>query len=141
MGQIDILRDCEIVDSLLRNGPNLTKAAKELGTTSQALRTRIENTPALKAEFESAADGVVDLAIEALKERIAIGDIRAITFALENFGRHRGFGKQDTNTPKTQNNTQINYNLSELTPEEKLVLAKIAKQRNKDAMELASIGG
>jgi hypothetical protein len=117
--------NAEAIAAITRNLGHLTKAARELHTTTPALKKYIMAHPAVLEEFEAVKDEMVDEAILQMMIKIREGDSRMIIFALENLGADRGFGTKPTN----QYNTQVNMDLSNLSIEEKKILAKVAKEK------------
>jgi len=78
-------------EALELHGGNLSAAARALGVARNTLREFIERRPKLVALLADLREGFVDDTEDGLKAAIARGDTRAIIYALNCFGRDRGW--------------------------------------------------
>jgi transposase len=87
------ITDKRIFNEIVKNGYNLTKAAKSLGRSREWLSKRVNKTSHLFDTYSSGRDIRIDNAEDALDNLIADGDVSAVKFTLSTLGRSRGYGK------------------------------------------------
>jgi DNA-binding Lrp family transcriptional regulator len=87
------ITDKRIFNEIVKNGYNLTKAAKALGRSREWLSKRVHKTSHLFDTYASGRSIRVDNAEDALDKLIADGDANAVKFTLSTLGRSRGYGK------------------------------------------------
>lgn len=102
---------------------NISGVALELGVERTTVQMKIKNNPELKKILDSERDGFVDLAEERLYGCVQRDSIPAIMFTLRTIGKVRGWGEvQEIITRKEE---EEEYDLSQLTEEEKATLEKL----------------
>lgn len=70
----------------------LTYAARTLGCTIHTIRNYIDRYPELSLVRVEAREEIVDMAEMALVKQIQEGNAACIIFALNQLGRHKGYG-------------------------------------------------
>jgi len=84
----------EVVQALHDSHGLVSVAAATLGCTRQAVYKRIGASPAIAAARDDAREAMLDVAEQALYERVKAGDAWAVTFYLKTQGRGRGYGER-----------------------------------------------
>ncbi len=86
----------QVIQALRDSHGLVSVAAKRLGVSRQAIYKRIETSPAVAAARDDAREAMLDVAEQALYERVKAGDSWAIVFYLKTQGRSRGYGERQT---------------------------------------------
>ena len=79
------LRQCDGIAS---------QTAKALGISPQAVRKRIREDKVLQSVADEAKESLIDLAQSKLRPLLEKGNLKAVIFVLQSWGRSRGFGKE-----------------------------------------------
>jgi hypothetical protein len=83
----------EQVEKALRDAKGmLTYAARSLGCTLHTVKNYIERYPGLARVRVEAREEIVDMAEAALVKQINEGNAACIIYALNQLGRHKGYG-------------------------------------------------
>jgi len=87
----------QIEEALIKNGGFISRAAKKLNVTPQAIYKRVKNNKRLQEVKRNVEESNLDLAEDQLLKKIKDGNLGAICFYLKCKGKNRGY--IETQTP------------------------------------------
>lgn len=87
----------QILKEIKGSGGIVSKIAQRLGINRKTLYNYRQKWPEIDEAIKEAEEDGLDLAENQLMNRVAMGDLKAIMYYLDNKGRRRGWGQKQQN--------------------------------------------